>query len=74
MVLSPFSPDALGLSDWPIVPHNVMSKSWEPCSIIKVPDCTQTFRLHSISISIYLAFIGSIGAMTRRIWNLSIQK
>jgi len=33
----------VGLLDNPFVPCNPMSKSWEPCSFTKVPDCPQTY-------------------------------
>ena len=42
MVLSPFRMMCIGLLDNPFLPCNLMSKSWEPCSFTRVPDCPQT--------------------------------
>jgi len=38
MVLSPFRMMCIDLLDNPIVPCNLMSKAWEPCSFTEVPD------------------------------------
>jgi len=45
MVLNPFRVMCVGLLAKPLVPCNLMSKLWKPCSCTKVPDCPPDLHL-----------------------------
>jgi hypothetical protein len=46
----PFGPDARRPFDRPFVPFKLVSKSWEPSSFNKVPDCPSTYTTNVLRI------------------------